>query len=281
MTQVGSAKSEVRSKSEVNGTCPLRLAAIRPVVRGSRLLARYAAACLRHNRTSYLLLTSHFLLRTSSAAILVLATLGPTSAWAQARPAPLPAPEPSLAVRGFADVGGFSFRAAESFEAVLGSRSGRSFGGGGEIVLPQGIFAGVRASRFQKSGERVFVFENETFGLGIPTTIRVTPIEITGGYRFGSTGRIVPYVGGGVGWHRYEETSDFATDEENVDETNTGYHLLGGAEVRLARWLGVGGEVQWTTVPDALGQDPNGVSAAFGETNLGGAAFRVKFVVGR
>jgi hypothetical protein len=39
--------------------------------------------------------------------------------------------------------------------------------------------------------------------------------------------------------------------------------------------------VQWSTVPDALGQDPNGVSAAFDETNLGGVAFRVKFIVGR
>ena len=36
-----------------------------------------------------------------------------------------------------------------------------------------------------------------------------------------------------------------------------------------------------TTVPDALGQDPNGVSSAFEESNLGGAAFRVRLVIGR
>jgi opacity protein-like surface antigen len=212
-----------------------------------------------------------------ASAALITAALWPSSGLAQPPQSTAP---PSLAVRGFADLGGFSFAAAESFEAVLGSRSGAIFGGGGEVVLPQGIVAGLRVSRFQKTGERVFVFENETFPLGIPATIRITPIEILGGYRFGSTSRVVPYVGGGVGWHRYEETSDFATDEENVNETHTGYHLLGGAEFRLLRWFGVGGEVQWTTVPDALGQDPNGVSAAFDETNLGGVAFRVKFVVG-
>jgi opacity protein-like surface antigen len=208
--------------------------------------------------------------------------LWPALGFAQARPAqPAASTAQSVAVRGFADIGALSFTAAESFEAVLGSRTGTLFGGGGEVVLPQGIFASLRASRFQKSGERVFVFEDETFGLGIETTIRVTPIEITGGYRFGGTSRVVPYVGGGFGWHRFEETSEFATDDENVDETHSGYHLLGGAEVRVARWFGVGGEVQWTTVPDALGQDPNGASAAFDETNLGGVAFRVKFVVGR
>jgi hypothetical protein len=139
----------------------------------------------------------------------------------------------------------------------------------------------VRISRFQTHGERIFVFDNETFGLGIETQIRVTPIEVTAGYRFPLGVRIVPYAGGGIGWHRYEETSEFATDEENVSETHRGYHLLGGAEVRIARWFGAGGEIQLTTVPDALGRDSKGASAAFDETNLGGIAFRVKFVIGR
>ena len=208
----------------------------------------------------------------------------PLTAGAQVRPpaaSPQTDPEP-LMIRGFADLGGLSFSAAESFEAVLGSKSGTQFGGGGEVVLPQRVFARFRVSRFQKTGERVFVSGGETFGLGIDTTIQVVPMEASGGYRFGGVNkRIVPYAGGGIGWHRYKETSDFAEDDENVDETHTGYHLLGGAEVRILRWFGVGGEVQWTTVPDALGQDPNGVSAAFDETNLGGVGFRVKFVVGR
>jgi opacity protein-like surface antigen len=213
-----------------------------------------------------------------------IAIASPAAAVAQVRPAApavQTASEP-LTVRGFAGVGGLTFSAAESFEAVLGTRSGTLFGGGGEVVLPQRVFARFGVSRFEKTGERVFVSGGETFGLGIDTTIRVIPIELTGGYRFGGVNdRIVPFVGGGIGWHRYQETSEFADDDENVDETHNGYHLLGGAEVRLLRWLGVGGEVQWSTVPDALGQDPNGVSAAFEETNLGGVGFRVKFIVGR
>ena len=215
------------------------------------------------------------------AAAIVFCLLSPPAAHAQVRRAPASQAPPTPSVRGFADVGAFSFAAEQSFEAVLGSRTGTLFGGGGEVVLSQRIFAGLRVSRFQNDGERIFVFEDETFGLGIDTTIRVTPIEVTAGYRFPLAGRVVPYAGGGVGWHRYDETSEFATDEENVSETHRGYHLLGGAEVRLARWFGAGGEIQWTTVPDALGQHPNGASAVFDETNLGGIAFRVKFVVGR
>ena len=71
----------------------------------------------------------------------------------------------------------------------------------------------------------------------------------------------MPYGGGGIGRHRYEETSEFAEASENVEESFTGYHLLGGVEFRATRWIGAAGELQWATVPDALGQDPNGVSS--------------------
>ena len=218
-------------------------------------------------------------------AALVTATLiVPALGLAQPRPAPQqPAPaQASTSIRGFADLGSTMFAASDSFEAVLGTSTGTLFGGGGEVLLPRRIFVSLRASRFQKDGERVFAFAGETFGLGIDTTIRVTPIELSAGYRFGTPRwRVVPYAGGGLGWHRYEETSAFAEDEENVKETHRGYHLMGGVEVRLARWFGVGGEAQWTTVPDALGQDPNGVSTAFDETDLGGATLRVKVIIGR
>ncbi len=184
--------------------------------------------------------------------------------------------------RGFGDFGSTRFSAADSFDAVLGSHRGIVFGGGVEAVLGSGIFFGVSASRFQKDGTRVFVFNGDIYSVDIPTTIRVTPLQITGGYRF-KVGRrqIVPYVGGGVGWYRYSETSHFATDDENVSETFTGYHILGGAEYRLSRVFGVSGEIEWSAVPDALGQDANSASAAFGETDLGGATVRVKFVVGK
>jgi opacity protein-like surface antigen len=216
-----------------------------------------------------------------AAAAAVLCLLSPAMAAAQA-PAPRPAAAAGVGVRGFVDAGVRTFTAADSFEAVLGTRSATIAGIGGEIVLPQRIFANVRVSWFEQTGERVFVFEGETFPLGIDTTVRIVPVEITGGYRFAAGNRrVIPYAGGGVGWHRYEETSEFAASGENVSERFRGFHVLGGAEIRVARWLGVGGEVQWTTVPDALGADPNSVAAAFGEDDLGGTAVRLKVVIGR
>jgi len=215
-------------------------------------------------------------------AVICIATLAPTAVTAQQRPAPArPATRQPLAIRGFGDLGMVRFAASDAFEATLGSPSGVFFGGGVEVVLPQQWFVGLRLSHFDKSGERVFVQDNEAFPLGIDMKVAITPIEVSAGYRFRSGRRnLIPYLGGGIGWHRYTETSDFADADENVKETFKGYHLLGGAEYRLGRTFAIAGEAQWTTIPDAL----SGVSSAadaFGESNLGGFGFHVRFVVGR
>jgi opacity protein-like surface antigen len=186
-----------------------------------------------------------------------------------------------VALRGFADVGSTTFTAAESFKAVLGSERGVVFGGGVEAVLPARVFVSVRASRFRKTGQRVFVFEGERFDLGIPSTVTVTPVEVTGGFRFDYGSRFVPYAGGGVGWHNYTESSGFSAAGEDVKERFTGYHVVGGGEFRIASWIGTAAEAEWANVPDALGQEPNGVSSEFDETDLGGVTLRVKIVIGR
>ena len=218
-------------------------------------------------------------------AVICLGALVPTAATAQQRrPARArPGARQPLTIRGFGDLGAIRFAAGDTFDATLGSPSGVFFGGGVEVVLPQRWFVSLRLSHFGKSGERVFVQDNEVFPLGIDTKVGITPIEVSAGYRFQPRGRkrnVIPYLGGGLGWHRYTETSDFADASENVSKTFTGYHVLGGAEYRMGRTFAIAGEGQWTAIPNAL----SGVSSAadaFGESNLGGIGFLVRFVVGR
>ena len=83
-----------------------------------------------------------------------------------------------------------------------------------------------------------------------------------------------------LAWHRYTETSEFADAGEDVEFTKAGFQLLGGAEWRAARWLGIAGEAGWMSVPTRL-PSPTGAAVAFGEDDLGGAVFRVKVVIGR
>jgi hypothetical protein len=210
----------------------------------------------------------------------VLALTAGTAA-AQSQPVRRAALEPAVRVRGVVEAGARTFTASQSFEAVLGSKSGTLFGAGLQVLVGRNLFASLDVSRFKKDGERVVVAGGEAFPIGIDTTISVVPIEISAGWRF-TNGRasVIPYLGGGLSWHRYKETSEFAAADEDVQFTKAGFQALGGAEWRASRWLGVAGEAGWMAVPNAF-TSSTGVAAAFGEDDLGGAVFRVKVVVGR
>ena len=194
-----------------------------------------------------------------------------------------------MMLRGFGDAGATIFSATQSFKAILGRPSGPIFGGGIELIQPPHWFLSVAASRFRRSGHRVFVFEDQVFPLNVPAEITVTPLELTFGYRFASSRprarttvrAVVPYVGGGIGRHRFEETSAHSTEGDDVRQTSTGYHMLGGVEIPVTSWLAAAPEAQWTSVPNALGKDLHGVSDVYDEHNLGGITLRVKVVVGR
>ncbi len=170
--------------------------------------------------------------------------------------------------------------AKKSFDAVTGSSSLSGAGGGAEVHrVWRGVFVRAAASRLKAEGERVFVFDGTVFPLGIPMDITMTPLELGAGWRFRPVGgRLVPYVGGGALWVRYEESSEGDTGSEGVNETYPGAVLFGGVDVSVWRFVSAGAEVAWRT---ATVKDPGGALAAFGEKNLGGISVRVMVSIGR
>lgn len=168
--------------------------------------------------------------------------------------------------------------AADSFDAVLGSSQLLGFGGGADVLnVWKNVFARVSFSRARKDGERAVVFDGRAIPIGVPITVSYTPIEIGGGWQFGPMGgnRFTPYVGGGLLRLRYSEKSPFSVTGDDVKLSKNGYLVFGGVEVPVWRYVVVGGEAQYRSVPDAIGTD--GVSRDFEETNLGGFTVRVLF----
>jgi len=222
------------------------------------------------------------MLAPSVLALLAMAAVA-VPAEAQTRTTRRPAPSSrSIQIGGYAMVGHFTFKATDSFEAILGESRGPIFGGGATIGLPfGGLFVDIGAWRFAQSGERVLVLGGEVVPLGIPVEVTIIPVEISAGWRFRirRLPRLIPYAAGGYTSFGYKETSTFAGAGEDLDERYGGYHLRGGAEFKITRWLGVAGEAAWTTVPDAIGS--GGVSEAFNDTNLGGTSIRARITVGR
>lgn len=220
-------------------------------------------------------------LRVSGLALLAIAALA-APADAQTRTSRRPAASRAVQIGGYAMVGRFTFKASESFETILGASSGPILGGGATVGLPfGGLFVDIGAWQFARSGERVLVLGGEVLPLGIPLDVTIVPVEISAGWRFRirRLPKLIPYAAGGYTSFGYKETSTHAGAGEDVDERYGGYHLRGGAEFKITRWLGVAGEAAWTTVPDAIGS--GGVSQAFNETNLGGTSFRARLTVGR
>ena len=188
----------------------------------------------------------------------------------------------NVQIGGYVMFGAIGFTAADSFDAILGRTSAPILGGGVTVGLPLGgLFVNLGGWRFKDDGERVLVVDREVFPLGIPVSITLAPVELSAGWRFRLRRRpsLIPYVAAGLTSYGYKETSRFASAGEDIDDRFNGYHLLGGVEVKLRRWLGVAGEANWTTVPDAIGA--GGASKAFGDTDLGGNSFRVKVTIGR
>jgi len=188
---------------------------------------------------------------------------------------------PVVSIRPFVMATAQSFAASDTFDASFGKTVFPFFGAGVQVVVNGGFFVELGISRFRQTGERAFLSNGTPFRLGIPLTATVTPLELTGGYRFKlrEYPRVRPYVAAGFGTYAYQETSSFAEAGEDVDTTHSGFVMNGGAEFRVHRWVGLAVDVQYSHVPGILGT--GGLSQQAGESDLGGVAARLKLVVGR
>jgi hypothetical protein len=170
--------------------------------------------------------------------------------------------------------------AKKSFDAVIGGSAISGAGGGTEVHrVWRGVFVRASVSQLKARGERVFVYDDTVFPLGIPMNITMTPLELGGGWRFKPVGgRLVPYVGAGALSVKYEEASEGDVDSDSVNETYPGAVVFGGIDVSVWRFVSAGAEVAWRT---ATVKDPGGALAAFGEKDLGGISVRVMVSIGR
>jgi hypothetical protein len=182
-------------------------------------------------------------------------------------------------LRGYFTYGAVTLSAADTFDAVAGQHHARTIGGGGTVTgLWRGLFADVGLSQHSFEGERVFVANGEVFPLGIPLEVKFRPLDVAVGWRM-MLKRYSPFVGIGLSRISYEETSDFSTLGDEVKAARNGAMVMAGLDVRVWRWVNVGGEVRYRRVQGLLGS--GGVSEAFNEDQLGGVSAAMRLSVGR
>jgi hypothetical protein len=163
--------------------------------------------------------------------------------------------------------------AKDSFKAVGLPSTAVDFEGGARVTgLWSGMFVQFSGARWSDTGERVFIDSDGTrFPLGIPLAVKARFMDGTIGVQAPlSTGRD-PYfffLGGGVGFVRYSESSPFADAGEDLEVTKVSYHALAAVEIPIVRRLAAVVETKYRYVPDLLGD--GGASAVFGEDSFGG-----------
>jgi opacity protein-like surface antigen len=189
-----------------------------------------------------------------------------------------PRSEPAFTLRGFGQVGILGFAARQSFAAVTGASYGTVWGAGVKLRFQKGMYLQGSLERYEKTGERVFVFNGQIFSLGIPDTVTVIPAVVAAGYQPLSEGAVKPYAGAGIGSYLVKEASPFDADDEIVDRRFVGYHVHAGVELRTYRWFTPAIEGRYTTIPEALGS--SGVTGEFAERNLGGWQLHAKILIG-
>ena len=201
-----------------------------------------------------------------------------TSVSAQARRTVFaPTTAPARTFRPFVVITGEDFAARTSFDATFGQTIYPMWGGGLQVAFRNNLYLDLTVSRFQKTGQRAFVFGGQAFPLAIALDAAITPIEATVGHRFvlRSSPRVVPYVGVGGGWYLYKESSDGDT----FSTSHAGALGVAGVEFRTGRLVRLSVDAQYTYIPGILGND--GVSKDAGESNLGGVAGRFRVILGR
>jgi len=200
--------------------------------------------------------------------------------WALSAAVPASAQFAHVDVRPFALATEQRFDASTTFNAVSASPAASFWGGGVDVVIHKAYFVDLTISHMSKAGQRAYINNGQVFRLTIPLRVTVTPVEITGGYRFRfRKSRIIPYVGAGIGSYSYGEIADFAQPGDDVDLRHSGFVMMGGLEFRLTRWVAVTGDGQYSSVPGILGRDQLSKDAA--EDNLGGIAARLRVILGK
>lgn len=188
------------------------------------------------------------------------------------------APKAPLSVRGFFAFDTEIMTASKSFDAVTGSSTVFGYGGGGEVLnLWKQLFVRGAVTVASTNGSRGFVVDGTFIPTNVNVDISLRTIEIGAGWRtlFKKHPKLALQYGGGVLFLNYSDTSQFATDTDNVSESFSGYYVHGGVDYALSKRMFAGAEAQYRGIP--ADTTTKSIMASFQEKNLGGFVIRAMF----
>ena len=180
---------------------------------------------------------------------------------AAAQPAPRTPPPPSRVEVGVRLAGFEMVNSADSYDAVYGETM--PVGGVEAAAVLRGrLFLALAYERGEVDGERVLLTRPPR-PTGVPTELTYAPLHLTLGAVLRPRARWQVRLGAGPTLLDWQD----ASAGESQGGTDLGWHLAAGLRRELRRWS-LGGELRYSTIPDAVGE--GGVTQFFGDDDLGG-----------
>ena len=174
--------------------------------------------------------------------------------------------------------------ATQSFKAILGRPSGPCSAAASKLGLPNHLFLSLGRVALPPHGSSRLRVRGPGVQLNVADTITITPLELTrqatASARCGRTSSPTSVAAsGGTSTRRRRRTRPRPT---TCTTTHTGYHVLGGAEIPLQKWLAARGRCAVVVGPQrASATSRRRRRASTTNTISAGFTLRVKIVVGR
>ena len=208
-------------------------------------------------------MTTHALDRTFAVAVL-LALAAAGAAGAQPPPEPVAEERPSRELRAGLRLGAFEMvNSPDSYDAVFGEPM-PLLGAQLEWQLRPRWLLVLALDYGEVDGERVLPAD-APIGTGIEETLTYVPLHLSAAWRADRGGDWALHLGAGPSLLSWEDDAGISS----ADGTEVGGHLLVSLQRLRPRWI-LGGELRWSTFPDAVEGGRATVTELYGEDDLGG-----------
>lgn len=129
----------------------------------------------------------------------------------------------------------------------------------------------LRIMRFGTSGNRVTIGAGgDIIKTDHPEDLEIISITAGARYVFGNSETIAPYIGLSIGNWNMTTESTIGAYKAKFDNSGFGAMFMAGAQLFPRNKFSLCFDINYSSVPDMIGDDPNSASYYYGDSDIGG-----------
>ncbi len=160
--------------------------------------------------------------------------------------------------------------AGDSYKAVYSS-AGVQYGIIFDYRILEWLDLDLRITRFTKSGHRVLIDDNgQITETSNPEDLEILSFTAGARWIFVLDDEYAPYVGAAIGSWSLSTESNVGEYHNTYDKTGVGIMIMAGVQLFQNNPFSLGLDLNYSSVPDMIGDEAGSTSYYYGETDIGG-----------